>query len=95
MTSKATYRGPYPVFGVRRDHTYTVDLRTIGSEHGTPYLWVRVQECPDYLMPYESIASLLAEWNLLPKDAAEEQALVRDHVRLTEQWLEIYVPDGM
>lgn len=92
MTSKATYRGHYPVFGVSRNHTYTIDIQTVGSEYGSPYLWVRVHEHPDYLMPYESVGALLAEWDFALLDHDNGKAMLVKHVELTERWLEIYVP---
>lgn len=92
MTNKAKYCGAHPVFGVSRNHTYTIDLRTVSSEHGTPYLWVKVQEHPDYLMPYESIGALLAEWDFTPASMDHGREMLLDHLKLVEQWLEIYVP---
>ena len=92
MTSKARYRGVRPVFGVSYDHTYTIDLRTVHSEHGDPYIWVGVQEHPDYLMPYESMAALLAEWDFYSASEESGVTMLEEHTKLVDRWLDIYAP---
>ena len=89
MLSKAKYRGVRPMFGVERGKQYTMELRTYSSEHGQPYLWVRIQELPDYLMPYESMLALLQEWDF----SAECETPYIDHLELVDKWLDIYDPE--
>ena len=89
MTSRAKYRGLRPVFGVEKNRTYTLEMRTYTSEHGEPYMWVRIEELPAYLMPYESIGALLTEWDFT--GIAGETPYI-DHIDLMDRWLDIYEP---
>lgn len=93
MESKAKYRGIQPAFGVSRNHTYTLELSTVKTEHGTPYLWVRIAEIPEYLMPYESMIALISEWDFSP-EAADDRTPMIDHMDLVDHWMEIYVPNA-
>ena len=88
MTCRARYRGLHPVFGVDKNHTYTLEMRTHSSEHGEPYLWVRIQEIPEYLMPYESMMAILTEWDF----TADDKASYVEHLNLMDAWLELYTP---
>lgn len=76
------------MLGVTRDHTYTLEMNTVKSDHGSPYLWVRIEELPDFLMPYENMRALLAEWDF----AADDSPAYVGQIHLTETWLDIYTP---
>lgn len=92
MKSVAKYRGVHPAFGVSRNSTYTLEMTTVKSEHGAPYLWVRIAELPEYLMPYESMMALLYEWDFTVSADRDETPLL-DQLDLMERWMEIYVPN--
>ena len=92
MESVAKYRGAYPVMGVKRDDTYTLDMSTIRTAGGTPYMWVRIKELPDYLMPYESMLALLGEWDFSVGEGKKDTPML-DHLDLIDHWLEVYMPD--
>ena len=88
MTCRARYRGLHPVFGVDKNNTYTLEMRTHSSEHGEPYLWVRIQELPEYLMPYESMMAILTEWDF----TVDDKASYVEHLNLMDAWMDIYTP---
>ena len=93
MESKAKYRGICPVFGVSRNHTYTLELSTVKTEHGTPYLWVRIAEIPEYLMPYESMIALISEWDFAVATGDKDTPML-EHLDLVDRWMDIYVPQA-
>ena len=87
MRCKANYRGIRPVFGVEKNHTYTLEITTRECL-GTQFMWVRVQELPEYMIPYENIVALLTEWDFLLGD---DQVYLR-HLDLVDRWLDVYTP---
>lgn len=91
MICKAKYTGLYPALGVIKGTTYTLELRTYNSEHGAPYLWVRIAELPAYMMPYESMLALLTDWEFVLQPGDDEAPYV-DHLNLVEAWMSIYAP---
>ena len=89
MRCKAKYIGT-PRFGVERGQTREIEVCTISSEYGTPYLWVRTGQ--EYMMPYVSILALLSDWQFIYVHDLDADALSQEE--LTDRWLEIYMPDG-
>ncbi len=91
MICKAKYTGLYPALGVIKGTTYTLELRTYNSEHGAPYLWVRIEELPAYMMPYESMLALLMDWEFTVQSRDDEAPYV-NHLSLVDAWLSVYAP---
>ena len=91
MRCKAKYIGAQKRFGVLPGRVHEIDLFTINSEHGTPYLWVRVSGYPQYMMPYVDMIALLSEWQFSDAFYGDEIRLSQEDV--TERWMEIYEPD--
>ena len=88
MTCKARYRGLNPVFGVDKKETYTLDIGTMKCTQGDRYMWVRINELPAYLMPYESMIALLTEWDFAVGSGTEYV----DHLTLADAWMSVYTP---
>ena len=91
MRCTARYTGTHPMLGVQHGNTYTLDIQTYSSEHGTPYLWVRAQEAPQYLMPYESMVVLMMDWDFRTH-VTERDTPYLDHLDLVDAWLDVYMP---
>ena len=49
MIQKAKYIGMTPMFGVQPGEIREIDVYTINSEHGTPYLWVRTVDTEEFM----------------------------------------------
>ena len=86
MECKARYRGIQPLFGVNKSETYTLEITTVPSENDN-YLWVRIAELPQYLMPYGSVVALTMDWDF---SVGAERAFV-DQLMLADKWLGIYM----
>lgn len=87
MECRARYRGIQPLFGMNKSETYTLGLSTEPSMDGNQYIWARIAEIPQYLMPYGSIVALTMDWDFT---AGADRAYV-DQLILADEWLGIYL----
>lgn len=92
MKCKAKYIGAQERFGVTPGRVHEVDIFTINSEHGTPYMWVSVTGYPAFMMPYVDMIALLTEWQF--SDAFYGNEIRMTQEELAERWIEIYEPDS-
>lgn len=98
MRCMAKYNG-VDLFGVKGGTIQDIEIYTIQSEHGTPYLWVRANAHPEYMMPYVDMVALLHEWEFRAEyresgiTAPWENESVSQE-ELIDRWLEIYTPSG-
>ena len=91
MRCKAMYTGPEDRFGAKCRSIYEIDVFTINSDHGTPYLWVRIPDCPEYMMPYVNILALMDDWWF--STTFDESELHPRQDELVRRWLDIYTPE--
>lgn len=87
MKCKARYRGINPVLGIRKDTDYTLGFSSSHGMNSDEYMWVSIDELPEYLMPYESIMALVTDWDF----TAGGKATVVNHLELEEKWLSVYM----
>lgn len=90
MIQKAKYIGMTPMFGVQPGEIREIDVYTINSEHGTPYLWVRTVDTEEFMMPYVSVLAMLGDWRFSERLDKETCEVAQEE--LLERWLDVYVP---
>ena len=87
MKCKARYRGLNPVLGIKRDTEYTLGFTSNPGVNGDEYMWVSIDELPQYLMPYEGIMALVADWDF----TVDDKGSMVHHMALEEKWLNVYM----
>lgn len=75
--------------GVDRGQALEIEVFTIYSKHGEPYMWVRAGN--EYMMPYTSMPALFRDWEFTYQRDPWSDALEQE--TLTERWMEVYMPD--
>lgn len=78
------------MFGVTPGEIREIDIFTINSEHGTPYLWVRTVDTHEYMMPYVSVLAMLSEWRFSERMDRDDGHIGQEE--LVERWMDVYVP---
>lgn len=90
MIQKAKYIGMAPMFGVQPGEIREIDVFTINSEHGTPYIWVKTKDADEYMMPYVSVLAMLSDWRFSERLDSQTSNIKQEE--LVDRWLDVYVP---
>ena len=88
MKCSAVYMGR-PMLGAETGRTYTVEIGSGACDVTPRYLWVRLPEVPEYLIPYENMLCLMTDWRFI---GGEDEAYAR-HREIVDAWLDIYKPE--
>lgn len=84
----ARYIGKTEKLGVKPGEIHPIELNTYPTGNETPLLWVRAEDCDEYLMPFVSVNAMLRAWEPIE----DEDTAERDQNMLEDEWLETYYP---